>query len=218
MALNNIKDLTGMRFGRIVALKQTDKRKGKRVIWLCKCDCGNVVERVGSSLKNGVRSCGCIGKEKFEINRIKPKHNMYNTRPYIIWHGMKQRVLNPNSEKFHHYGGRGITICDKWLEFQGFWEDMKDGYKSNLTLDRIDVNSNYEKINCRWITQHEQLNNKRTNIIVCIDGITASLKQHTERLGLTYGTIINRINKHGWSAEEALTVPIKTKYRGTKAP
>jgi hypothetical protein len=137
---------------------------------------------------------------------------MCKTRQYGIWHSMKQRCLNPNQEHYSCYGGRGITICDKWLTFKGFWDDMQDGYLDTLTIDRIDNNGNYEKTNCRWATQREQHSNKRTNIIITINGVTQTFKQHCESHGINYSTAINRVARHGYNYIDAVLTPTKSKF------
>jgi hypothetical protein len=125
---------------------------------------------------------------------------------------MKQRCLNPSSNQYRYYGGRGITICDKWREFEGFWEDMQHGYSDGLSIDRINNNEGYKKENCRWVNQRTQINNRRNTIMCDIDGIVAPLSVHCERLNMKYSTVIGRMKHHMWSAERALQVPISMKH------
>ena len=139
-------------------------------------------------------------------------HGMYKTRPFSIWHNMKQRCLNPNCEAFAYYGGKGVSVCNKWLEFSGFWEDMRDGYSEDLTLDRIDGNGNYELGNCRWATKQTQSENTSSNIWLTIDGITDVFKKHCERYGINYSTAVHRVHRHGYTYEEAVTIPVKSKF------
>jgi len=127
----------------------------------CLCDCGKEVVVRKSKLKQGkVYSCGCTRKY---LDREIKSHEMYGTRPYQIWFAMKQRCLNPKSENYYLYGGRGISFCKKWIDFSGFWEEMKEGYSDDLNLDRIDNNFNYEKNNCKWSNLSEQAYNQRKN-------------------------------------------------------
>jgi hypothetical protein len=113
------------------------------------------------------------------------KHGMYKTRPYSIWNGMKSRCNNKKACGYNLYGGRGIKVCDEWNNFVKFWDDMKDGYKNSLTIDRIDNDGNYCKENCRWATYKEQNNNKRNNKTFKINGLVKSVKQWCDFYGKT---------------------------------
>jgi hypothetical protein len=167
-------DLTGQVYG-ILTVLEFDKEKSskKRKFWICKCECGNIKSINGDSFRfNTVRSCGCLRRERW--HKIITKHNLFyeNKRLYNIYTCMKQRCYNEN-DTFHYkyYGGRGIKVCDEWLDKEtGFvnflsWA-LSNGYKDNLTIDRIDVNGNYEPSNCRWATYLEQANNTRNKIIL----------------------------------------------------
>lgn len=211
--MGKIKDLTGQKFGRLTVIKRVGKNKDNGALWICLCECGNSITAVSSRLLNGTcQSCGCLRLELFKVNKRKPVHGMYKTRQFSIWHSMKQRCLNPNNNHYSFYGGRGITVCDKWLTFGGFWEDMQEGYADNLTIDRIDVNGNYEKSNCRWATIKEQASNRRTNIIITINNVTQTFKEHCEKYGINYSTAFNRVARHGYTYEDAVLTPVKTKY------
>jgi hypothetical protein len=119
---------------------------------------------------------------------------------------MLTRCYNPNTHNYHRYGGRGIEVCDRWKNsFNNFYDDMIQKYNNKLTLDRIDINGNYCKENCRWATVKEQNNNTSTNHRLTYNGETLNIGQWEERLGLKQGRIHNRMNKHGWSLEKALT-------------
>lgn len=153
--MGNFIDLTGKRFGKLTVLHRGVN--GKKVQWVCKCDCGKVTTVQGINLTNGhTRSCGCL------ISESNTKHGQWNTRLYRIYHAMKQRCYNSNCAPFPHYGGRGITICPEWKnDFQAFHDwAMSHGYSDELTIDRIDVNGNYEPGNCRWTTKTWQSFNR----------------------------------------------------------
>ena len=151
-------DLTGKKFGRltVISFKRRKKLKGfnrSARLWNCLCDCGNEVIVEGTALRSGhTKSCGCLALE------VRTTHGMTNTRQYKIFIDMKIRC---DDKGFEGYGGRGISYDPKWITFEGFWEDMSEGYADNLTLDRIDPNGNYTKENCRWITKTLQTRNRR---------------------------------------------------------
>lgn len=159
---SNAKDLTGQRFGRLTVLNRTTNGPNGAPRWRCICDCGNVVDVRADALKRPNASCGCVSNE---IRKVKStKHGYVGTPFWSIWKGMKNRCNNPKSAEYHNYGGRGIRVCDRWEKnIANFVADMKDGYAPGLQLDRIDVNGDYEKENCRWVTPKENSNNKRNN-------------------------------------------------------
>lgn len=134
------------------------------------------------------------------------KHGGYGTRLYEIWRSLKKRCLNPKTEQYSNYGGRGITVCDEWRDsFQAFYDwAMANGYRDDLTLDRIDGNGNYEPSNCRWATWKEQQNNRRNNHFITYNGETKTLKQWSEQVGIDWDILYSRLKK-GWSVEKALT-------------
>jgi len=152
------KDLTGNRYGMITVLGKGEKR-GYHQKWLCKCDCGVEKEIFGTSLKNkGVESCGCL-----QLKTV-TTHKASKTPLYRTWTNMKSRCLNPNAQYYDSYGGRGITVCDGWLEFEPFkqWAESS-GYAKHLTLDRIDNNQGYSPQNCHWTTRTMQGRNRRSH-------------------------------------------------------
>lgn len=150
-------DLENKQFGRLTVLEYKGIiNKNKKKYWLCKCSCGNVKIINGFNLiYRTTQSCGCIKKDKF--------HNMKDTRMWNIWNKMRQRCNNANVDSFRYYGGRGIKVCQRWSKFENFYIDMKDTYNDNLSIDRINVNGNYCKRNCKWSTNKEQANNKRNS-------------------------------------------------------
>lgn len=148
-------------------------------------------------------------------NKNHLKHGEANTRLHIIWKAIKQRCYNPNTKRYKHYGGRGVTMCEEWKNnFLAFYEwAMENGYNDSLTIDRIDVNGNYESSNCRWATYKEQANNKRNRKTFSHNGKKHTLAEWSEITGIKVQTIWARL-KSGWSIEDALTVkPVVGAYR-----
>lgn len=152
------KNITGEKYHRLTAIKDVGSNQQGRRLWLCKCDCGEKAIIDMSNWKKKVKSCGCLSKEIRKA--IKTTHGKRFTRVYYVWNSMKQRCLNPNSQHYSYYGGRGISIDEKWLKFDNFYADMGDPPKG-LTLDRINNDGNYCKENCRWASRSEQNKNKR---------------------------------------------------------
>jgi len=158
-------DITGQRFGRLVVLRVGKKgRKGIHRKWLCQCDCGNFKETRCSNLRSGsVTSCGCVRKKWLRIR----KHGdamRTNGKPaveYLAWNNMRDRCENPKNVGFKYYGGRGIVVCERWSKYENFLADMGRKPSPKHSLDRIDVDQNYFKENCRWATRDEQNNNRR---------------------------------------------------------
>lgn len=185
-------DLTGQKFNRLTVIRflEPSERECKTRCWLCRCDCGNEVQVNASKLKTGhTRSCGCLVNE--HIGSLNKKYEYSNKRLYAVYAAMVGRCTDPNSKRYHHYGGRGIKVCDSWLnsydEFAKWAYD--NGYDplakhGECTLDRIDVNGNYEPNNCRWISNAEQQLNRRNNHLISYNGKTQTVKEWCVELGL----------------------------------
>lgn len=209
-------DLTGRRFGRLLVLKVAGKDKQNKRVWECLCDCGNLTIVRGSTLVEGkTRSCGCYGRERaIETLAVASITHGKSADPvYYIWEGMKARCYNENSDSYSRYGGRGIKVCDTWLNsFEAFYKDMGDppvGY----TLDRVDNNGDYCKENCRWATASEQARNRSSCKIITLGGKTKPLIEWLEDFGMPRETYYSRI-KSGLSPEQALLTPIDMRYSG----
>lgn len=205
----------GMKFGNLLVIEEAGRNEHGNVIWKCKCDCGNDFYTTSTYLRRGFStSCGCKTLQKKRASST--IHGMVGTKLYQRWQGMKQRCDNPTASKFHNYGGRGITYCKEWENFENFekWA-LSSGYEDNLTLDRIDVNGNYEPDNCRWITNKEQQNNRRDNIYIPYKGVTKTLAEWSEITGKSYACLTYRY-KAGWSAERIIETPIDKKHWSKK--
>ena len=201
-------NLTGQKFGRLIVLERAIK-KGKNAYWLCECNCPEHTKVIVSSshlTKEHTRSCGCLKKEIVKI--ASRTHGMSHTRLNRIWRGMRKRCYNSKNKQYKNYGGRGITVCEEWQEFQPFYDwAMANGYKDDLTIERIGTNGNYEPSNCKWATQKEQQNNRRNNHLVKYNGEEKTIAQLANEYGLNYQTLLRRLQK-GWTIESALTAPL----------
>lgn len=209
-------DLTGQRFGKLVAIKEAGKLNGY-VTWLCKCDCGNEKAMRTNALRSGAtRSCGC-GIDHARRNNPSFYQKEYRIHKlYQVWYGMINRCKNTHHKFYHRYGGRGITVCEEWKNYETFakWA-LESGYKEGLSLDRRNNDGNYEPLNCRWITMKKQHNNTSQNRFYTINGVTKSVAEWAEDYGIRHGLVLHRLDR-GISIEEALTM--QSKYRGKGIP
>lgn len=209
-------DLIGQKFGRLTVIEVSNKiqkynnhgiKDGYIYYYKCQCECGNIIEVSRNSLRfNKTKSCGCL-KSELSAQR-KTTHGLRKHRIYRIYYGMINRCYNTNEKCYCNYGGRGIEICDEWKnDFKSFYNwSLANGYNDNLSIDRINVNGNYEPTNCRWITMTEQAGNKRSNHLLTFNNQTHSLSEWSKITGIKAPTIRARINKYNWSVEEALTI------------
>lgn len=208
--MNRAIDITGQKFGKLIAIKFIKKigeTKKIRHYWLFKCDCGK--ERI-------IRKDEVISGERKGCGYCKPtnfKHGMEKTRFYRIWHGMKGRCLNfKDKEKYKRYGGRGIKVCDRWLKFENFRDDMYQSYLEHVnkfgekktTIDRIDNNGNYNEENCRWATCKEQLYNMRKNHLINYNNKIQILKELSIIHNINYEKLWQRVVQLKWPIERAL--------------
>lgn len=218
--MGKLVDLTGQRFGRLVAIERVG-RKGSSATWLCKCDCGN--EKVVSShtLREGKsQSCGCLRLERLREKIVKHGGTIKGKeeRLYDILKGMKRRCSNPNSKGYYLYGRRGIKVCDEWNGEHGYenfreWA-MSNNYRDDLTIDRIDANGDYEPSNCRWVTLQAQNLNKRNTRYIIYNGEKRTLKSVADECGI-YEQALNSRLKLGWSIERAVSTPLKPRVKET---
>ena len=201
-------DLKGVRFDHLVVKERAGADKRGHAMWLCQCDCGNTKTLPAHKLMAGeYKSCGCM--------HHKYGHGQSDTRLYHIWRTMKARCVDSNSHKYHAYGGRGIAICDEWLNsFQSFYDwAMANGYREDLSIDRIDNDGNYEPSNCRWATSKEQANNTRANRNIEYNGESHTLAEWADIKGLTVSALHHRLSR-GWSVTDALSTPMLNRTWG----
>jgi len=207
-------DLTGMKFGRLTVLRKTDKRnKNGNFLWEAKCECGNIIYVTSNHISKGyVKSCGCLNLEKIISRNL--KHGYRKTALYNSWRNMKKRCYKTNCAQYKDYGGRGISICDEWDDFINFkdWA-LSNGYCENLTIDRRDNDKNYSPTNCRWVTMKIQNNNKRDNHYLTYNNEIKTLSEWSEKYGINYGTLKERISVLKWPIEKALITPVKSKQK-----
>jgi hypothetical protein len=181
------KDLTGQQFGRLTVIALSDRKCWRKSFWICKCECGNEKAVRGDSLVCGaIRSCGCLKREAEVINfGIENNHKRSGHPLYKRWNAMIQRCENPNTIAYKNYGERGIRVCDEWHDIERFIEwSEKSGFKPELTIDRINVNGDYEPNNCRWITMQEQAFNKTDSVFHTWNGETLTTMQWVHRYNI----------------------------------
>lgn len=209
----NTKVLIGLRFGSLVVVGLAGYRvcptKKRRPLWKCVCDCGKEIAVLGNSLSTGnTRSCGCLYRATRTTANF--KHGQCpiegKTTTYQTWDAMIQRCTNPKNEAWKNYGGRGIKVCDRWLNsFAAFLEDMGER-PAGLTIDRRDDNGNYEPRNCRWGNKIMQNNNRRDCRKITHDGRTQTVAQWARELGIRETTIRGRLQR-GWKGPLLLAKP-----------
>ena len=200
----NFKDIIGQKFNRLTVIKFDKTVKG--VAWfLCRCDCGTEKSIRSRNIREGqVKSCGCYHDEyDLYINRT---HQMSTSAEYSIWAGIKQRCFDISSPAYHHYGGRGITMCDKWKDsFENFLVDMGTRASPKHTIERIDNDGPYSPENCKWATMKEQANNRRNSRIITCHNKSQTVTQWAEELNLKPATLWHRVFIAEIPVPEALT-------------
>ena len=217
--LHYYKNLQGMKFGRLMPIKYLYTNARKKAVWLCKCDCGKKIEVESDRLATGnTKSCGCLHSDeskkraKLMIEAKTKYRRIYEKELAHIFHAMKSRCYNPECKAYKNYGGRGITIFQDWLDdFNNFYEwSIKNKYEKSLSIDRINVNGNYEPTNCRWVTNLQQQNNRRNNHFITLNEQTHTCAEWSRITGIPAGTITDRIRR-GWDAERILNAKYKHK-------
>ena len=202
-------NLAGQIFGELTVVRLVGRNKHKHYAWDCQCKCGKTVVVTSGHLRSGhTRSCGCLRDRATASRSI--RHGKARrgaaTGEYRSWQCMIRRCCNQNDPKFKDYGGRGITVCEQWrASFETFFEDMGDQSGTANTIERIDVNGNYEPSNCRWAASDEQAINKRSNVRITAEGVTLCIAEWSRKLGIPADRIRGRL-RLGWPPELALTV------------
>ncbi len=195
-------DLTGQRFGLQTVTRYLGKDPRHQRQWECLCDCGKIVVRRTNVLKR-TRSCGCL--------RGTPSHRKSHTPVFIAWANMIQRTTHAAKPCYRNYSGRGIQVCERWRTFANFYADMGEHPGPEFTLERIDVNGDYEPGNACWATWTDQARNKRNSRLVPFNGALRPLFEVAAALGIHPRTLSGRLDR-GWSVERALTTPLKAQY------
>lgn len=188
--------LIGKKVGNLTVIsKDVDRR------WICLCACGNRKSIRQDKLKpSGTKSCGCLRKQSRFI------HGQTNTAAYSSWRGMKERCENPNHKSYKNYAERGIKVCERWQTFENFLADMGQPTQGQ-SLERINNNDGYCLSNCKWADNIEQANNRRNNRILSFQGKSQTASQWARETGIPLDTILDRLNRYGWSIQKALTTP-----------
>lgn len=205
-------NLVGQRFGRLTVIERYPVPNIST--WTCQCDCGNITHPRARSLINGItQSCGCLRTERIKL--AVTKHGKHNTPLYKVWTAIKMRCLNPNCPAWDLYGGRGITICDEWLDFETFAKAVGERPSNKHSLDRYpDPNGNYEPGNVRWATQFEQMQNMSRNVHVTWNGETHTLSEWSRRTGISESGLGWRYHQ-GWPPEKMFS---QERQKGGIAP
>lgn len=205
-------DMIGRRFNRWFVLR-ADKAWGAVV---ARCDCGTTRTVSAFTIRKGQsKSCGCLSSEVTSVRSR--KHGYTKTKTYQCWVNMRARCKYPSHKYYNLYGGRGITVCDRWLNsFESFLADMGE-QPSELEIDRIDVNKGYSRENCRWATLIEQGRNRRNNVMVKWMGRTIALSELSEVTGVAYMLLYKRIAMRGWDVDRAVSQS-STEYHNRVAP
>lgn len=206
-------DLTGRTFGFLTVMSRAENSAAGKARWLCRCTCGAQATVVGSALSNGsVKSCG---RHKATDAAIRfRKHGQSGTRTYQAWSNMRRRCTDPSIRQYKDYGGRGITVCERWDSFPNFLSDMGE-VPVGTSLDRINNDGNYEPGNCRWATRIQQSHNSRRPRLFTIGDVTDSINGWAKRTGIDTVTILERLER-GWPTEEALTAKATNRWQRAK--
>ena len=206
-----INSRVGVRWGRLTVIGLSLKKNGSQRLWDCVCDCGKTIAVYHANLVSGAtKSCGCWHKE-WILHKF-TKHGLSNKIPeYNIWNGIKQRCRNPNTKQYKDYGGRGISICDRWNDFSNFIKDMGFRPTNKHSIERLDVNGNYEPQNCIWLLIKDQSKNRRDIRYLTINGVTKTIMDWAKENNIRPGLIKDRIDILKWPINDKLFIPADPK-------
>jgi hypothetical protein len=208
----NFVNLTGNKYNRLTVIAYSHKDSKHK--WLCQCDCGKQIITASCKLKSGhTSSCGCAITDMLIARNT--KHGMAHTSEYEIWQDMRKRCQNPKHKYYEYYGGKGISVCERWQNFENFYADMGKR-PDNLTIDRIDSNGNYEPGNCKWSTRLEQSRNRKNSKVIEYNGQKIPYAEAAKILGLGYAGVMDRVIR-GWSPERIMTTPAITTQTRVKS-
>jgi len=203
-------DLTGRTFGKITVLHRLPNI-GSSTSWMIHCRCGITRAMLGSVLRKRAVSCGCHRREVL-ASAAKTHGLAHKTPEYGVWQGMLRRCDNPRMRAFRDYGARGIKVCRRWKGVNGFVNFLADMGKRpspRHTIERKNASGNYSPTNCQWLHRSEQNNNKRTSVVLTLNGKTMTVRDWSRETGISKSLIAARIKRLGWSVKEALTRPVK---------
>ncbi len=206
LVMPRIKDITSLKFGRLVAIKRHAKDRHGGVIWKCICKCGNYTYGTCAILMSGhKRSCGCINRENIkQLSKLCITHDLSKSDEYHAWQEIKKRIFNKKCKAYKNYGGRGIRMCKRWLKFENFYKDMGSKPSKKHSLDRIDNDGDYEPNNCHWATRHEQANNTRRTIKIKFNGKFKTIRELAEAIDVSAKSLWQRLDR-GMTIQDALT-------------
>jgi hypothetical protein len=195
-------NVIGRKYGKLTVFQEVEKNPHGKRQFICRCECGGSRKVNLGCLNSGyTNSCGCLRRQQARLN-CPPKHGKSNSPVFHVWRSMKSRCYNPKNASYLHYGARGIKVCDRWMNFQNFLEDMGEP-KKGLSLDRINNNGNYEPSNCKWSNWNQQARNRSNNRRITHKGKTQTLVEWCEELGLNFATVSGRLY-FGQTEEQAL--------------
>ena len=199
-------DMTGQRYGRLSVIEMAGHNKHRQRLWRCVCDCGETTEVIGHLLRYGqTQSCGCLHREA--IRNVNKKHGKSKSQIWFMHRSMMDRCYLQTSTAYKNYGGRGITVCKRWHDFENFYADMGDKPKG-MTLERIDNDGPYLPDNVCWASYKDQANNRRSNVVLEFQGRKQTMQQWSDEMGLKIQTVWARLNR-GWSVDRALTEEVR---------
>lgn len=212
-------DLTGLRFGRLIVVREEEKDKFGHTKWLCRCDCGQEKIIYGNSLRQGsTKSCGCLSIEITVKRNLKHGHSKRSgySKTYRVWDHMIQRCNNSNCKAYEDYGGRGIGVCARWDisqggSFENFLNDVGEQPGKGYSIDRVNNNGDYSPNNWKWSTNKEQMRNTRRNRTEIFNGKNQCRTDWAKEYRMSTSALIQRLDKLGWTIEKALTTPVRKK-------